>query len=28
MKGIWHRLILGLLLIAVLVIVWYVLGAR
>jgi len=28
MKGIWHRLIMGLLLIAMLAIIWYVLGAR
>jgi hypothetical protein len=28
MKGIWHRLVMGLLLTAVLVIIWYVLGPR
>jgi len=28
MKGIWHRLTMGLLLIAVLAIIWHVLGSR
>jgi hypothetical protein len=28
MKGIWHRLVMGLLLVAALVLIWYVLGSH